>query len=79
LKDIKHFLKDTVLFTDLNLRLKHDIQHRFKQILNINDNSQKNRIDSRIYDEKKNKNMIEKSVNFHDDDSDVYDLSYIVN
>jgi hypothetical protein len=25
LKDIKHLLKNTVLFTDLNSRLKHDI------------------------------------------------------
>ncbi len=79
LKDIKYFFKDTVLFTDLNLRLKHDTQHWFKQILSVNDNSWKNRIDSEIYDEKTNENMIKKSVNFHDDDSDVYNLSYVVN
>jgi hypothetical protein len=79
LKDIKHLLKDTVLFTDLNSRLKHDTQHWFEQILSVNNNSQKNKVNSRIYDEEKNENMIEKSVNFHDDDSDVYDLFYVVN
>ncbi len=79
MKDIKYLLKDTVLFTDLNLQLKHDTQHRFKQILSVNNNSWKNRIDSEIYDEETNENMIEKSINFHDDDSDVYDLSYVVN
>ncbi len=79
LKDIKYLLKDTVLFTDLNSWFKHDTQHQFKQILSVNDNSWKNRIDSEIYDEETNENMIKKSVNFHDDDSDVYDLSYVVN
>ncbi len=79
LKDIKYLLKDTVLFTDLNLQFKHDTQHWFKQILSVNDNSWKNRVDSKIYDEEINKNMIEKSVDFHDDDSDVYYLSYVVN
>ncbi len=79
LKDIKYLLKDTVLFTDLNSRFKHDTQHRFKQILSVNDNSQKNKVDSEIYDEEINENMIEKFVDFHDDDSDVYDLSYVVN
>ncbi len=79
MKDIKYLLKDTVLFTDLNLRLRHDTQHWFKQILSVNNNSQKNRIDSEIYNEETNENMIEKSVDFHDDDSDVYDLSYVVN
>ncbi len=39
----------------------------------------KNRIDSEIYDKEINKNMIKKSVNFQNDDSDVYDLSYVVN
>ncbi len=79
LKDIKYLLKNTVLFTDLNSRLKHDIQHWFKQILSVNNNSWKNRIDFEIYDEEINKNMIKKSVDFHDDDSDVYNLSYVVN
>jgi len=79
LKNIKYFLKDTVLFTDLNSWLKHSTQHQFKQILSINNNSWKNKIDSEIYDEKTNENIIEKSVNFHDDDSNVYDLSYVVN
>ena len=79
MKDIKYLLKDTVLFTDLNSRFKHDTQHRFKQILSVNDNSQKNKVDSEIYDEEINENMIEKFVDFHDDDSDVYDLSYVVN
>ena len=79
LKDIKYLFKDTVLFTDLNLQLKHDTQHWFKQILSINNNSQKNKVDSEIYDEEINENMIEKFVDFHDDDSDVYDLSYVVN
>ncbi len=79
LKNIKYLLKDTVLFTDLNSRLRHDTQHRFKQILSVNDNSWKNRIDSEIYDEETNENMVKKSVNFHDNDSDVYDLSYVVN
>jgi len=79
LKDIKYFLKDIVLFTDLNLRLRHDTQHQFKQILSINDNSQKNRVDSEIYNEKTNENMIKKSVDFYNDNSDVYDLSYVVN
>ncbi len=79
MKDIKYLLKDTVLFTDLNSWLKHNTQHRFKQILSVNDNSQKNRIDFEIYDEETNENMIEKFVDFHDDDSDVYDLSYVVN
>ena len=79
LKNIKYLLKDTVLFTDLNSRLKHNTQHRFKQILSVNDNSWKNRIDSEIYDDEINENMIEKSVNFHDDDSNVYDLLYVVN
>jgi len=79
LKDIKYLLKDTVLFTDLNSWFKHDTQHWFKQILSVNDNSWKNRIDFEIYDEEINENMIEKSVDFHDDDSDVYDLSYVVN
>jgi len=79
LKDTKYLLKDTVLFTDLNSQFKHDIQHWFKQILSVNDNSWKNKIDSEIYDEEINENMIEKSVNFHDDDLDVYDLSYVVN
>ena len=79
LKDIKYFLKDTVLFIDLNSRLKHDTQHQFEQILSVNDNSWKNRIDSEIYNEETNENMIKKSVNFHNDDSDVYDLSYVVN
>ena len=79
MKDTKYLLKDTVLFTDLNSQFKHDIQHWFKQILSVNDNSWKNKIDSEIYDEEINENMIEKSVNFHDDDLDVYDLSYVVN
>ncbi len=79
LKDIKYLFKDTVLFTDLNLQLKHNTQHWFKQILSINNNSQKNKVDSEIYDEETNENMIEKFVDFHDDDSDVYDLSYVVN
>ncbi len=79
LKNIKYLLKDTILFTNLNLQLRHDTQHWFEQILSVNDNSWKNRIDSEIYDEETNENMIEKSVNFHDDDSDVYDLSYVVN
>ncbi len=79
LKDIKYLFKDTVLFTDLNSWLKHDTQHWFKQILSVNDNSWKNRIDSEIYDEETNENMIEKFVDFHDDDLDVYDLSYVVN
>jgi len=79
LKDIKYLLKDTVLFTDLNSWFKHDTQHRFEQILSVNDNSQKNKVDSEIYDEEINKNMIEKFINFHDNDSDVYDLSYVVN
>ena len=79
LKNIKYLLKDTVWFTDLNSRLKHNTQHRFEQILSVNDNSWKNRIDSEIYDEEINENMIEKSIDFHDDDSDVYDLSYVVN
>jgi len=47
--------------------------------LSINNNSQKNKVDSEIYDEETNENMIEKFVDFHDDDSDVYDLSYVVN
>jgi len=79
LKDIKYLFKDTVLFTDLNSWFRHNTQHWFKQILSVNDNSQKNRVNSEIYDEKTNENMIEKFINFHDDDSDVYDLSYIVN
>ena len=79
LKDIKYLLKDTVLFTDLNSRLKHNTQHWFEQILSVNDNSWKNRIDSEIYDKEINENMIEKSIDFHDNDSDVYDLSYVVN
>ena len=79
MKDIKYLFKNTVLFIDLNSRLKHDTHHRFKQILSVNNNSWKNRIDLEIYDEEINENMIEKSVNFHDDDSDVYDLSYVVN
>jgi len=79
LKNIKYLLKDTVLFTNMNSRLKHDTQHRFKQILSVNNNSWKNKVDSEIYDEETNENMIEKSVDFHDDNSDVYDLSYIVN
>ena len=79
MKDTKYLLKDTVLFTDLNSQFKHDIQHWFKQILSVNNNSWKNKIDSEIYDEEINENMIEKSVNFHDDDLDVYDLSYVVN
>jgi hypothetical protein len=79
LKNIKHLLKDTVLFTNLNSWFKYDIQHRFKQILNINNNSWKNKVDSRIYDEEKNENMIKKFVDFHDNDSNVYDLSYVVN
>ncbi len=79
LKDIKYLFKNTVLFTDLNSRLKHDTQHWFKQILSVNNNSWKNRIDSEIYDEETNENMIEKSVDFHDDDLNVYDLSYVVN
>ncbi len=79
LKNIKYFLKDTVLFTDLNLQFKHNTQHWFKQILSINDNSWKNKVDSEIYNEETNENMIEKSVDFHDDDSDVYDLFYVVN
>ncbi len=40
LKNIKYFLKNTVLFTDLNSQLKHNTQHQFEQILSINDNSQ---------------------------------------
>jgi hypothetical protein len=79
LKDIKYLLKDTVLFTDLNSWFKHNTQHRFEQILSVNDNSWKNKVDSEIYDEEINENMIEKSIDFHDDDSDVYDLSYVVN
>jgi len=79
LKNIKYFLKDTVLFTDLNSWLKHDIQHWFKQILSVNDNSWKNKVDSEIYDEETNENIIKKFVDFHDDDSDVYNLSYVVN
>ncbi len=79
MKDIKYLLKDTVLFTDLNSQLKHNTQHWFEQILSINDNSWKNRVVSEIYDEETNENMIKKFVNFHDDDSDVYDLSYVVN
>jgi len=79
LKNIKYLLKDTVLFTDLNSRFKHDIQHRFKQILSVNNNSWKNRVDSEIYDKETNENMIKKSVDFYDDDSDVYSLSYVVN
>ncbi len=47
--------------------------------MSINNNSWKNKVDSEIYDEEINENIIEKSVNFHDNDSDVYDLSYIVN
>ena len=47
--------------------------------MSINNNSWKNKVDSEIYDEEINKNIIEKFVNFHDDNSDVYDLSYIVN
>ncbi len=39
LKDIKYLLKDTVLFTNLNLQFKHDTQHWFEQILSVNDNS----------------------------------------
>ncbi len=74
-----YYYKDAVLFTDLNSWLKHSIQHQFKQILSINNNSWKNKIDSEIYDKKTNENMIEKFVNFHDDDSNVYDLSYVVN
>ncbi len=79
MKNIKYLFKDTVLFTNLNSWFKHDTQHWFKQILSINDNSWKNRVDFKIYDEEINENMIEKFVNFHDDDSDVYDLSYVVN
>jgi len=47
--------------------------------LSVNDNSWKNRIDSEIYNEETNENMIEKFVDFHDDELDVYDLSYVVN
>ncbi len=79
MKNIKYLLKNTVLFTDLNSQFKHDTQHWFKQILSINNNSWKNKIDSEIYNEETNENMIEKSVNFYDDDSDVYNLSYVVN
>ena len=60
MKDIKYLLKDTVLFTDLSLWLKHDTQHWFKQILSINNNSWKNRVDSKIYDKETNENMIKK-------------------
>ena len=79
LKNIKYLFKDTVLFTDLNSRFRHNTQHWFKQILSVNNNSWKNKVDSEIYDEEINENMIEKSVDFHDDDSNVYDLFYVVN